>query len=54
LPRDFQPYSAEEVSRLRKARIDVAAERRRVIDALIAARQVPSGEVLAIPYASLY
>jgi mono/diheme cytochrome c family protein len=54
LPRDFQPYSAEEVSRLRKARIDVAAERRRVIDALIAAQQVPSGEVLAIPYASLY
>ena len=31
LPADFKPYSAEEVAQLRKARIDVAADRRRVV-----------------------
>jgi mono/diheme cytochrome c family protein len=54
LPNDFVPYSAEEVGRLRRVRIDVVAERRRVIDELIAAQQLPSSEVLAIPHASLY
>jgi mono/diheme cytochrome c family protein len=54
LPNDFQPYSTEEVARLRKARIDVAAERRRVIELLVVSKQVPSAEVLAIPHSSLY
>lgn len=54
LPKDFQPYSAEEVALLRKARIDVAADRRRVVAELVASNQVPSAEVLAIPHAPLY
>jgi mono/diheme cytochrome c family protein len=54
LPADFQPYSAEEVAELRKARIDVAAERPRVIAQLAASKQIPSPDVLAIPHASLY
>jgi len=54
LPSDFQPYTAEEVARLRKARIDAPAERRRVIEALVASKQIPSPDVLAIPHASLY
>jgi mono/diheme cytochrome c family protein len=54
LPRDFVPYSAAEVAQLRKARIDVAAARRRVIAALVAANELPSPDVLTIPHASLY
>jgi mono/diheme cytochrome c family protein len=54
LPKDFKPYSAEEVALLRKARIDVAADRRRVVAELVAKKQVPSADVLAIPHASLY
>lgn len=54
LPSDFEPYSAEEVGRLRKIRIDAPAERRRVIDELVAAKQIPSPDVLAIPHAPLY
>jgi mono/diheme cytochrome c family protein len=54
LPADFVPYSAVEVAQLRKARIDVAADRRRVIAALVAANELPSPDVLSIPRASLY
>jgi mono/diheme cytochrome c family protein len=54
LPAGFVPYSAAEVAQLRKARIDVAADRRRVIAALVAAHEIPSPDVLAIPHASLY
>jgi len=54
LPADFKPYSAEEVAQLRKARIDVAADRRRVVAALVAANQLPSPDALTIPHASLY
>ena len=54
LPADFKPYSAAEVAELRKARIDVAADRRRVVAALVAANQLPSPDALTIPHASLY
>jgi mono/diheme cytochrome c family protein len=54
LPDDFKPYSGEEVAQLRRARIDVAADRRRVIEQLVAAKQLPSPEVLAIPHAASY
>jgi mono/diheme cytochrome c family protein len=54
LPAGFVPYSAAEVAQLRTARIDVAAERRRVVAALVAANEVPSPDVLAVPHATLY
>ena len=54
LPANFKPYSADEVAQLRKARIDVAADRRRVVAALVAANQLPSPDALTIPHASLY
>jgi len=54
LPAGFVPYTAEEVAGLRKARIDVAADRRRVVDALVAAKALPSPDALSIPHASLY
>ena len=54
LPNDFQPYSAAEVALLRQARIDVAADRRRVVAQLVAAKQLPSPDLLAIPPSSLY
>jgi mono/diheme cytochrome c family protein len=54
LPANFQPYTASEVGELRRARIDVVATRRRVIDALVAARQIPSANTLALPYIALY
>jgi mono/diheme cytochrome c family protein len=54
LPPDFKPYTASEVGELRQARIDVAATRRRVIDALVAAGQVPSADALALPHIVLY
>jgi mono/diheme cytochrome c family protein len=54
LPADFKPYTASEVAELRRARIDVAASRRRVIDALVAAGQIPSADALALPHVVLY
>jgi mono/diheme cytochrome c family protein len=51
---DFQPYTAEEVSELRKTRIDVIAERQRVISKLVAAKQIPSADVLALPRITPY
>jgi mono/diheme cytochrome c family protein len=54
LPADFQPYTASEVAELRRARIDVAASRRRVIEALVAAGQIPSADTLALPHIVLY
>lgn len=54
LPADFKPYSAEEVAQLRKARIDVAADRRRVVAALVAAHELPAPDVLAIPHVAPY
>ena len=54
LPPDFKPYTASEVGELRQARIDVADTRRRVIDALVAAGQIPSADALALPHIVLY
>jgi mono/diheme cytochrome c family protein len=54
LPPDFLPYSTEEVALLRKARIDVAAERRRIVEQLLLLRQIPSAEVLENAHPSLY
>jgi mono/diheme cytochrome c family protein len=54
LPADFVPYSAAEVAELRRSRIDVAADRRRVVAALVAANELASPDLLAIPHASLY
>jgi mono/diheme cytochrome c family protein len=54
LPNDFQPYTAEEVALLRRTWIDAAADRRGVVAQLVAAKQVPSPDVLAIPHATLY
>jgi mono/diheme cytochrome c family protein len=54
LPKDFQPYSTEEVALLRKARIDVAADRRRIVEQLLVLEQIPSADVLATPHSSLY
>jgi mono/diheme cytochrome c family protein len=54
LPADFEPYTASEVAELRQTRIDVAVTRRRVIAALVAAGQIPSAEVLALPHVVLY
>ena len=41
-------------SELRQARIDIVATRRRVIDALVAAGQIPSADALALPHIVLY
>ncbi len=54
LPTDFRPYSAEEVARLRMERIDPSARRQRIVEQLIAARQLPSPDALALPHATLY
>ena len=54
LPEDFQPYTAAEVSELRKARIDVVAERRRIVAELVNAKQIPSADALALPRLVLY
>jgi cytochrome c553 len=45
---DFQPYTAGEISELRKARIDVVAERRRIVTELASSKQIASAEVLAL------
>ncbi len=49
LPPDFSPYTASEVGELRRARVDVVAARRRVVEALLAAGQIPSADALALP-----
>ncbi len=54
MPDDFKPYSAAEVGLLRKQRVDIAAERRRVVDQLYAAGQLPTPSALAIPHSVLY
>jgi mono/diheme cytochrome c family protein len=54
LPPDFRPYSTAEVAQLRQARIDVAAERRRIVEQLLALRMIPSAEALANALPSLY
>lgn len=54
MPADFQPYTAEEVGRLRKEHIDVKARREQVVARLVATHQIPSAEVLRIPRTSLY
>lgn len=54
LPADFQPYTASEVGELRRARIDVAATRQRVVEALLAAGAIPSAQTLALPHTILY
>jgi mono/diheme cytochrome c family protein len=54
LPRQFTPYTAAEVGQLRKARIDVVAERQRVIRQLVADGLIPSAEMLALPRITPY
>jgi mono/diheme cytochrome c family protein len=54
LPPDFQEYTATEVAVLRKERIDVTAQRQRVIEALVASKQIPSAEALALPHSASY
>ncbi len=54
LPADFKPYTAAEVGELRKTRIDVVAQRRRVIQELVASQQIASADLLALPQISLY
>jgi len=54
LPPGFRPYTAEEIGRLRKERIDVNARRRQIVDRLLALKQVPSAKVLAIAPAARY
>ena len=54
LPAQFIPYTAQEVGELRKARIDVLAERQRVVRDLLAARLIPSADVLALPQITPY
>ncbi len=54
LPGDFKPYSASEVGLLRRERVDTAAQRRRVVDQLSAAGQLPSPAALALPRSVLY
>ena len=54
MPDDFKPYSAAEVGLLRKQRVDIAAQRRRVVDQLYAAGQLPSAAALAISRSVLY
>ena len=54
LPADFEPYTAAEVAELRQARIDVNATRASVVDELVAAKQVPSRDTLALAQTPLY
>ena len=46
LPADFQEYTGEEIAQLRKTRIDPWVRRPQVIQALLAAGQIPSADVL--------
>ncbi|HLW25604.1 MAG TPA: hypothetical protein VKT22_14715 [Steroidobacteraceae bacterium] len=54
LPADFHPYRAAEVGALRRERIEPAARRRQVVAALLAARRIPSSDVLSLPQPVLY
>jgi cytochrome c553 len=54
MPPDFEPYTADEVGRLRQERIDVAARRAEVVARLVASGQIPSAEVLRLRPAALY
>jgi cytochrome c553 len=54
LPADFQPYTAAEVSGLRKARIDVVTERKRIVQELVSSGMIASADVLALPPLALY
>ena len=54
LPLNFEPYTAAEVSELRKTRIDVIAERERVVQELVRSKQIASADVLALPQIALY
>ncbi len=54
LPRDFVPYSEEEVRDLRMARIDVARTRAQVVSDLVARRLLPSADLLALPATRSY
>jgi mono/diheme cytochrome c family protein len=54
LPSNFRPYTAAEVFELRKSRIDVVAERKRVIQELVSSKQIASADVLALPPIALY
>ena len=47
LPEDFRPYSAEEVGRLRRERIDVKARRGQIVEELVAEHEIPSADWLA-------
>jgi len=50
----FRPYTAAEVATLRRARIDVAATRQRVVDELVASGAIASPDLLALPATPLY
>jgi cytochrome c553 len=50
----FQPYTAAEVGRLRRERVDIVALRREVVDDLVAHGQLPSRDALAISPSILY
>jgi cytochrome c553 len=54
LPADFQPYTAAEVGGLRKARIDVVTERKRILQELVSSGLIASADVLALPPPALY
>ena len=54
LPADFQPYTAAEVGGLRRARIDVVTERKRIIQELVSSGVIASADVLALPPPALY
>ena len=54
LPADFAPYTAAEVAALRQARIDVNATRALIVDELVAAKQIPSADTLALAQTPLY
>ncbi|MGK9165136.1 cytochrome c [Inquilinus limosus] len=48
LPADFQPYTAEEVDRLRRARINPVVERQKIIAMLVERGQLDDGTRLAL------
>ena len=54
LPEDFQPFTAQEVGRLRKVRIDVKSRRDEIVAQLVRSNRLASREVLQNPQTSLY
>lgn len=54
LPSDFRLYTADEVGRVRRVRIDIAARRRQIVAQLVAGRELPSPDVLANSLSSSY